>query len=70
MCATARVCVQSHVYVCNRSQATGALIGALLGAECGYKQLPADLVAGLAKSQHKQVRLRMRELSVRTTKSR
>lgn len=33
----------------------GALIGALLGAECGFKQLPADLVAGLAKSQRKQL---------------
>lgn len=27
--------------------ATGALIGALLGAACGFKQLPADLVQGL-----------------------
>jgi len=31
--------------------ATGALIGALLGAECGFSKLPRGLVAGLAPSQ-------------------
>ena len=35
--------------------ATGALIGALLGAECGFSNLPKDLVDGLAKSQHAQL---------------
>lgn len=36
--------------------ATGALMGALLGAECGFRGLPKDLVAGLAaKSQHAQL---------------
>jgi len=35
--------------------ATGALIGALLGAECGFSNLPKDLVDGLAKSQHVQL---------------
>lgn len=46
--------------------ATGALIGALLGAECGFKQLPTDLVAGLAKSQHKQL---VREIDAFVTAS-
>lgn len=35
--------------------ATGALIGALLGAECGFSNLPKDLVEGLARSQHAQL---------------
>jgi len=29
--------------------ATGALIGAILGAQCGFSRLPSDLVAGLYK---------------------
>lgn len=35
--------------------ATGALIGALLGANCGYSRLPADLLAGLAPSQREML---------------
>lgn len=35
--------------------ATGALIGALLGAECGYSNLPEDLLDGLARSQREQL---------------
>jgi len=35
--------------------ATGALMGALLGAECGFKGLPRDLVDGLAQHQHTQM---------------
>lgn len=35
--------------------ATGALIGALLGAECGFSGLPKEFVDGLAKSQHSQL---------------
>jgi len=35
--------------------ATGALIGALLGAECGYSNLPPDLLDGLARSQREQI---------------
>jgi len=31
--------------------ATGALMGAVLGASCGYSNLPQDLVAGLHKTQ-------------------
>lgn len=29
--------------------ATGALIGAMLGAECGYSNLPKQLLAGLSR---------------------
>lgn len=36
--------------------ATGALIGALAGAGCGFSKLPAELVAGLAVSQQQQLR--------------
>ena len=35
--------------------ATGAMIGALLGAECGYNNLPKHLVSGLMKSQQEQM---------------
>jgi len=35
--------------------ATGALIGALMGAACGYSRLPKELVDGLAVSQHEQL---------------
>jgi len=35
--------------------ATGALLGALLGAACGYSGLPKELVSGLAKSQNAQL---------------
>lgn len=31
--------------------ATGAMIGALMGAHCGYSKLPKDLLEGLAKSE-------------------
>lgn len=34
---------------------TGALMGALLGAACGFNNLPKDLVDGLAKSQRPQL---------------
>jgi ADP-ribosylglycohydrolase len=33
--------------------ATGALIGAMLGAQCGYSGLPTELVEGLA--DHDQI---------------
>lgn len=36
--------------------ATGALIGALAGAGCGFSKLPAGLVQGLAQSQQQQLR--------------
>jgi len=29
--------------------ATGALIGAILGAHCGFSKLPSDLVRGLSR---------------------
>lgn len=35
--------------------ATGAMLGALLGAECGYSNLPAHFVSGLMKSQQDQM---------------
>jgi len=35
--------------------ATGALIGALAGAGCGFSNLPAELVQGLAKGQQPQL---------------
>jgi len=35
--------------------ATGALVGALLGAQCGYSGLPKDLLRGLAPSQRDQL---------------
>lgn len=35
--------------------ATGALMGALVGAHIGFSQLPKDLVAGLAPSQRPQL---------------
>ena len=35
--------------------ATGALIGALLGAQSGFSKLPKDLVRGLAGSQQPQL---------------
>lgn len=35
--------------------ATGALIGALLGAECGYSNLPQDLLKGLAPQQRAMI---------------
>jgi len=35
--------------------ATGALIGALMGAACGYERLPKALVEGLAVSQQEQL---------------
>jgi len=35
--------------------ATGAMIGALLGAECGYSNLPKHFLSGLMKSQQKQL---------------
>jgi len=35
--------------------ATGAMIGALLGAACGYDKLPAHLVSGLSERQHEQL---------------
>jgi len=35
--------------------ATGAMIGALLGAACGYEKLPAHLVDALAQGQKEQL---------------
>lgn len=35
--------------------ATGALIGALMGASCGYNRLPKALIDGLAVSQQEQL---------------
>jgi len=35
--------------------ATGALMGALVGAHVGYSNLPQELLAGLAKSQRAQL---------------
>ena len=35
--------------------ATGAMMGALLGAECGYSNLPKHFLSGLMKSQQKQM---------------
>lgn len=35
--------------------ATGAMLGALLGAECGYSNLPAHFVGGLMNSQQEQM---------------
>lgn len=32
--------------------ATGAIIGALLGAECGFSRLPKELVAAVGAKQH------------------
>lgn len=34
---------------------TGAIIGALLGAECGFARLPKDLVAGVGAKQRAMV---------------
>ena len=35
--------------------ASGALIGAVLGASCGFSGLPADLLAGLCPGQRQQI---------------
>lgn len=35
--------------------ATGALMGAVLGASCGYSNLPKDLLTDLHKSQRPQL---------------
>ena len=35
--------------------ATGALLGALLGAQCGYSGIPADLLSGLARAQRERL---------------
>eukprot|EP00339_Tiarina_fusa_P023809 CAMPEP_0117085280 /NCGR_PEP_ID=MMETSP0472-20121206/59969_1 /TAXON_ID=693140 ORGANISM="Tiarina fusus, Strain LIS" /NCGR_SAMPLE_ID=MMETSP0472 /ASSEMBLY_ACC=CAM_ASM_000603 /LENGTH=169 /DNA_ID=CAMNT_0004814509 /DNA_START=546 /DNA_END=1056 /DNA_ORIENTATION=- len=35
--------------------ATGSLIGALLGAECGFSNLPAKFISGLCPEQSQQI---------------
>merc|ERR1712153_13585 len=58
--ATAKAGQAAGVDVSNANRggenvATGAMIGALLGAACGYDKLPAHLVSGLSKGQHEQL---------------
>lgn len=54
-CAAFRRGVLANANRGGENVATGALIGALLGAECGFSRLPKELVDGLAKSQHSQL---------------